>query len=174
MHPWFAMLLVTAAITSCKTTQPASSVDQAEPSGRGIQCGMRAGFSGVCQVIDVSGRLDTTTEAARAANIGAIKALRFVVPGVGQTDQASVVADSRSGGEPLWMIDEALDLYNRRACIAQVSGGIFGEAYAPKLTMRTLFNVHDASQTGFAEISDHRGSKAEHATVTLKCDWQKQ
>jgi hypothetical protein len=173
MRSWFMTLSLITAVTGCKTTQTPSAVDQTESSGRGIQCGMRFGFHGTCLVIDVSGRLDTTTESARAASIGDIKALRFVVPGTGQTDQASIVADGRNGGEPLWVLDEALDLYNRRACIAQISGGIFGEAYAPKLTIKTLFNVHDASQTGFAEISDHRGGKADHATVTLKCDWQK-
>src|SRR5690606_7749356 len=150
-----------------------SAIDEAEGS-RGIQCGMRSGFSGVCQVIDVSGRLDTTTENARRSSIGDIKALRFTVPGISQTEQAKIVADGRgSTDQVLWTIEEALDLYNRRACIAQISGGVFGEAYAPKLTIRTLFNVHDSSQTGFAEISDYRSGKVQHATVTLKCDWQK-
>src|SRR5690606_2136048 len=134
------ILISTAVLAAagCKTTQTAASVQQAG-GGRGIQCGMSAGFSGVCQVIDVSGRGETTTEAARTSRVGDIKALRFVVPGVDQTDQATVVAEARSGGEPLWVIDEALDLYNRRQCIAQISGGVFGEAYAPKLTIRTLF-----------------------------------
>ena len=167
------ILVAAAGISACKTTQPEAVVQQADQSGLGAQCGMRAGFSGVCQIVDVSGRLDTTTEAARESKIGTIKALRFIVPGIDQTTQASIVADSRNGGEPLWTIDEALDLYNRRACIAQISGGVFGEAYAPKLTIRTLFNIHDTSKTGFAEISDHRDGKVQHATVTLKCDWQK-
>lgn len=167
------VLIAVVGLSGCKTTQPAAAVQQADEGGRGSQCGMRLGFGGTCQVVDVSGRLDTTTEAARTSSIGNIKALRFIVPGSDTSAQASIVADGRNGGEPLWTIEEALDLYNRRACIAQVSGGIFGEAYAPKLTIRTLFNVHDTSKTGFADISDHRDGKVQHATVTLKCDWQK-
>lgn len=162
-----------ASTPACKTAQSAAEVEQAAGSGRETQCGMRSNFSGSCQIVDVSGRLDTTTEGARDSQIGAIKALRFTIPGTDRTTQASIVAEGRNGAEPLWTIEEALDLYNRRSCIAQISGGIFGEAYAPKLTIRTLFNVHDTSQTGFAEITDYRDGKAQHATVTLKCDWQR-
>ena len=159
---------------ACKTTQQAVSELRAagKPEAKAVQCDPATGFRGSCQVLEVSGRLGTSTEAARASALGDLTELRLVIPATAANGHAQVQLFRRSGPVDGWAIDQAVDLYDRRGCIAEVNGGVFDNGFTPRLTVRVLMNLTSDGRTAFAEVSDYEGTKPVQAMLSLKCDWQ--
>lgn len=165
-----ALAVAVLLVGSCKTFQDLSGV-KAEAS-KAPQCHPGAAFKGLCQVVEVTGRQGVATEAARASFAGEIAEIRFNVP-LGDKDAHTDVQFFRKAGamEEL-AVSNALDLYGRQGCIAEVNGGVVGEGFTPRITLHALFSLQDEARSGYAEISDYRTGKPMHATLGLKCDWQ--
>jgi hypothetical protein len=160
-------------MASCKTAPDAASAPEAAVDSKPPQCTTGVGFRGDCQVTAVSGRQGTTTEAARESALGDVVELKLTVPPNGQDAHTEARFFKKSGPIDDWAITNALDLYSRTGCIAEVSGGVFGDGFTPKITLRVLLNLQDDGHTGFAELGDYRTGKPLLATLALKCDWQK-
>lgn len=155
---------------SCRTFQDAAGVKS--EVAKTPQCHPGGAFKGTCQVLEVTGRLGVTTETARASFAGEIAEVRFDVP-LGDTDaHANGQFFRKSGAMEELAVSDAMDLYGRQGCIAEINGGVGGEGFTPRITLHALFNVQDDGRSGFAEISDYRTGKPMHATLGLKCDWQ--
>jgi hypothetical protein len=168
-----ALIVGLASLLACKHTEATAAGSEAKAVAVGkSQCGNPEGFQGVCRVEELTGRNGTTTEAARRSAVGKVQQLLFSVPNAADRRQATVKFAGAGGTLDAWTIDQALDLYSRKGCLAQISGGIFGAAYKPVLTAKTLLNVDDDGATGFAEMSDFSGSTPVHATLRLACGWQ--
>lgn len=165
-----ATVLLLAACRSVSTTTAA--LTGTEPGGSSdVQCDPRMGFKGTCSVTEVSGHNRTTTEDARAADLGALKELIIALPG--QSNGGSSTVEFVKGNQKVddWKIGGAMDLYNRSGCISQLAGGAVGEGQVPRLTLRVIFNQHDNGRTGFAEASDLRTGTPVDAMIGLKCAW---
>jgi len=155
----------------CKTVHNDASLVQSQTTSI-VQCAPLTGFHGTCQVTGVTGRQDTSTETARGSVFGGITGLRVTVPGPGGTGQTQVRFDGKSGPLDDLLVDQALDLYSRKGCIAEISGGVFGEGYSRRLTLRLLLNLLDEGQSGYAEVADYRNGKPIYATLALRCEWR--
>jgi hypothetical protein len=141
---------------------------------KAVQCTAGAGFQGVCQVTEVAGRQGTATDAARQSAFGDLTEIRLGVPiGIEGKTHTRVSFFRKAGPVDDWIVDQALDLYSRQGCIAEVSGGVFGEGFTPKITVRILMNLADEGRTAFAELSDYRTGHTVNAMLGLSCDWQK-
>lgn len=166
-----ALALAVVLAGSCKTFQAASGV-KAEQSTKAPQCQPGGALKGVCQVVEVTGRLGVSTEAARASFAGEIVEMRIGVP-LGDKDvHAEVQFFRKTGAMDELTIADAMDLYGRHGCIGEVNGGVVGEGFTPRVTLHALFNHQDDARSGYAEVSDYRSGKALHATLGLKCDWK--
>jgi hypothetical protein len=161
---------VALLVASCKTS---SGVTGLMADERKVpQCNPGAAFKGVCQVVEVTGRQGTTTEAARASFAGELAELRFSVPMGGRDAHATAQFFLKNGLVEELQITDAMDLYGRQGCLAEINGGVVGEGFTPRVTLHALFNVKDESRSGHAEISDYRTGKSMLATLGLMCEWQ--
>lgn len=160
-----------AALGSCKTAQEAITFNVAPPS-KLPQCDV-LGAKGSCKVVEIEGRQGTSTDVVRKTELGDVSDLKLTIPPGSEKGHTEVRFARKSGPLEEWTMDAALDLYSRAGCLAEVSGGVFGEGYSPRLTLRLLFNLQDEARTGFAEVSDYRNGKPIQATLAVKCDWQK-
>lgn len=156
---------------SCKTFQDGSQV-KAEQSAKSPQCQPGAPFKGVCQVVEVTGRLGISTEAARASFVGEIAEVRVNVPPGDKDVHAEVQFFRKAGAMDELTIADAMDLYGRHGCLGEVNGGVVGEGFTPRVTLHALFNHQDEARSGYAELSDYRTGKPLHATLGLKCEWK--
>jgi hypothetical protein len=165
--------LALLALGRCKTASETAATPDAAADAKLPQCVGGAGFHGSCQVTGVTGRQGTTTEAARDSALGEVMEIRLAVPPGSTSAHTEARFFRKAGAIDEWAIADALDLYSRTGCIAEVSGGVFGEGFAPKLTLRVLVNLQDDGRTAFAELADYRAGHPVYATLPLKCDWQK-
>jgi hypothetical protein len=124
-------------------------------------------------VTEVGGRQGTTTEAARASEIGQIIQLQLKVPAGDASGGVQVDFVREAGAMDGLTIDRGLDLYGRTGCLAEVNGGMFGDGFTPRVTMRMLLSLQDEARTGYVELSDMRSGTPTHALLALKCDWQR-
>ena len=164
-------VLVLGLLFGCRTFVDATETKGVE--SKSVQCSPGVAFKGTCLVAEVTGRQGVTTDAARASFVGDISELRMVVPIQARESYTEVQFFKKTGLVEELNIQQALDLYSRQGCLAEVNGGVFGEGFTPKLTLRILMNMADDARTGYAEVSDFRTGKTVHATLALKCDWQK-
>lgn len=165
-----SLAVAVVLVVSCKTFQDVSGVKA--DAVKTPQCRPGSAFNGACQVVEVTGRLGVTTEVARASFVGEIAEVRFTVP-EGEKDAHAAAEFVRKTGvmEDLAVVD-AMDLYGRQGCLAEINGGVVGDGFTPRVTLHALFNLQDEARSGYAEVSDYRNGKPLHATLGLKCDWQ--
>lgn len=165
-------LLATASLvllTQCRSLSGSKPSEVTSSTARSVQCEQSGSFHGMCKVTEISGRQSTSTEDARKAPVLQLEAIDFRIriagaPTVALTRAKDAIDD--------WSVDQALDLYSRAGCIAEVNGGAFGEGYTPRVTMRALFNTEDEGRTGFVEIADLRSGKPVYGTLGIRCEWQ--
>lgn len=165
-----ATLAMALLIGSCKTVPETSGLKS--EGAKIVQCHPGGAFKGICKVLDVAGRLGVTTEAARASFAGEISEVHFNVPLGDKDAHASAQFFRKSGLIDDLVVNDAMDLYGRLGCLAEINGGVVGEGFTPRVTLHSLFNVQDQARSGYAEISDYRTGKPLYATLSLKCDWQ--
>jgi hypothetical protein len=156
---------------SCKTTQPTQS-ELRSTDAKAVQCDPMSGFHGICQIVEISGRLGTTTEVARGSALGDLTELRLAVSPTTVNGHAQLQVFRRTGLVDAWTINEAVDLYDRRGCIAEVNGGVFDNGFTPRLTVRVLMNLTGDGRTAFAEVTDYDTPQPVQAMLSLKCDWR--
>ncbi len=165
-----SLAVAVALVTSCKTFQDGSDVKS--DAVKAPQCRPGGAFKGACQVVEVTGRLGVTTERARASFAGEIAEVRFNVPEGDKATHADAQFLRKAGVMDELQIVNALDLYGRQGCLAEINGGVVGEGFTPRITLHALFNLADEARSGYAEVSDYRTGNAMHATLGLKCEWQ--
>ncbi len=163
-------ILVAGASVGCKTVADNSALHSAEV--KAIQCVPGATFKGTCQVTELVGRQGVTTEVARESFAVEIAEVRFGIPGATRDAHTNADFYKKTGIIEELKVVDALDLYSRQGCLAEISGGVFGEGFTPRVTLRVLFNVADDAHSGYAEVSDYRSGKPMLVTLGLKCDWQ--
>ncbi len=165
-----SLALALVLMGSCKTFTDVSGVKSSE--AKAPQCHPGAAFKGTCSVVEVTGRLGVTTEAARASFAGEIAEVHFHVPLGDKDAHANAQFMKKAGVMDDLAVANAMDLYGRQGCLAEINGGVVGEGFTPRITLHAIFNLQDEARSGFAEISDYRTGKPMHATLGLKCDWQ--
>lgn len=157
-------------VGSCKTFQDVSGVKS--DAVKSPQCRPGGAFKGSCQVVEVTGRLGVTTEAARASFVGEVAEVRFNVPEGDKDAHADARFVRKTGVMEELAVTSALDLYGRQGCLAEINGGVVGDGFTPRVTLHALFSSQDEARSGYAEVSDYRTGKTMHATLGLKCEWQ--
>ena len=68
---------------------------------------------------------------------------------------AQVTFMGSNSSEPVFVVNPALDLYDRRGRFAALSGGVFAEEYRPIFDMRSFFSTSDGGKTGLIFITEY-------------------
>lgn len=173
----FQVLICLAVLMSCKQRGTDSQV--LAQGNQTSTCKPAQPVTGTCEVVDVTGYLTTTNERAKQGRMQAGHRLVVRIPGANQDGNAQLSLGS--GPKDFdFTIDQALDLYSRKGCLAQISGGTGEEIkdangqvvdFKPSFTIRTFFDSTNGATQGHAEFVDHSKGQPIQAKARLSCKW---